>query len=201
MYGLLTPVITPRYNIAPTQSVPVIIKEAGNVMAQNMVWGLIPYWAKDRKIGGRSINARAETVACKPTFREPFKRRRCLVPASGFYEWKKGPDRSRKPYYFAAADPERPLIFAGLWDEWKGEAETIRSFTVVTTAADQHMAAFHDRMPVILAPAQWEPWLSTDTLPDPSILTGGSVPLEFWPVDGYVNKAGNEGMQCIESLA
>ena len=201
MYGLSTPMMTPRYNVAPTQPVPVVIKEAGKVLVQNMVWGLVPYWAKDRKIGARSINARAETVAEKPTFREPFKRRRCLVPASGFYEWKKGPGTSRTPYYFVAADVERPLVFAGLWDEWKGGDESVRSFTIITISADQQMAAFHDRMPVMLAPEQWDPWLSTDAPANPSLLTGGTVPLEFWPVDSYVNKAGNEGAQCIESLA
>ena len=202
MFGLKMPTIMPRYNIAPTQTVPVVLRDPGGFTVQELVWGLIPYWVKDSRVGARSINARAETVADKPTFREPFRKRRCLVPASGFYEWRKGPGRTRTPFYFTAADDQRPLIFAGLWDEWRHDDDTVRSFTIITTGADSRMASFHDRMPLVLEPTIWRRWLEGTADEALTILHENSgIPHDYREVDIYVNKVANKGEWCIQSLA
>jgi putative SOS response-associated peptidase YedK len=148
----------PRFNIAPTNPVPVVKEtEVGRVITLHH-WGLIPSWAKDPAMGGRLCNARAETLADKPSFRAAFRRRRCLVPASGFYEWQVRPGQPKQPYLIQAVSGE-PLAFAGLWDLWEGFDGCLESCTIITTEANHFMAPVHDRMPVVLARADWATWL------------------------------------------
>ena len=150
--------IVPRYNLAPTTPVPVVKETEGGRGILLHHWGLIPSWAKDPAMGARLINARGETVADKPSFRASFRRRRCLVPASGFYEWQARPGH-KQPWAIQAVSGE-PLAFAGLWDLWEGPDGCLQSCTIITTAANAFMAPIHDRMPVILAPRDWERWLA-----------------------------------------
>ncbi len=147
----------PRYNASPTQPLPVLLND-GTRRIRLLRWGLIPHWAEDPAIGNRLINARAETLTQRPSFREAFRRRRCLVLADGFYEWQRTP-RGRIPYWIGLRDRE-PFAFAGLWDRWESpEGEVIESFTIITTVANERVAPIHDRMPVILLPEHEEIWL------------------------------------------
>jgi putative SOS response-associated peptidase YedK len=160
-----------------------------------MRWGLIPRWAKDEKIGYKMINARAETVPEKPSFRDAYASRRLIIPVSGFYEWKRSGSHKQP---FAIRHPDRsPLAFAGIWESW----HDLETFAIVTTEANEAMQAIHDRMPLILSTEQFDAWLDPDN-PDPSdVLT--SVPdeeLELVPVSDYVNNARHEGPQCLEPL-
>jgi putative SOS response-associated peptidase YedK len=152
-----------RYNIAPTQEVPVVreTREGGAREIALARWGLVPHWAKDPSVGNRMINARAEGIESKPAFRDAVQRRRCLVPATGFFEWKGVPGR-KQPY--AISLPDRPMFaFAGLWESWRSkDGEKLRSFTIVTTDANRAVAEVHDRMPVILPPEAEETWLTGD---------------------------------------
>ncbi|MBI3462160.1 MAG: SOS response-associated peptidase [Planctomycetes bacterium] len=168
-FGLIeVPDLFPRYNIAPTQPVPVVRKPR---QLDFLRWGLIPPWADDPKIGSRMINARAETVATTPAFRRAFQTRRCLVIADGFYEW-----QNRVPFLIHRRD-HRPFAFAGLWDRWKG----IDSCTIITTDPNDLIRPLHDRMPVILAPEDYDRWLAT---PDQSLLrTYGADDLAFEPLE------------------
>jgi putative SOS response-associated peptidase YedK len=150
----------PRYNIAPTQFVAVIRQLERERILSGMKWGLIPSWAKDAAIGSKMINARAETVAEKPAFRAAFKSRRIIVPASGFYEWKKTDSKTKQPFYFFMK--EKPVFgFAGLWEEWtdKQTGDVIESYTIITTEANKVLEPVHERMPVILKPEDYELWL------------------------------------------
>jgi putative SOS response-associated peptidase YedK len=155
----------PRYNAAPTDSLPIVLRdrESGERRLETLRWGLIPFWAKDAKIGYTTINARAETVATTPFFREAFKARRCLVPADGYYEWQKINAKTKQPYRFALAD-DGLMGFAGLWERWKDPAsgETIKSFTIVTGAPNPLGEPIHDRMPVILEPRDYARWLGEE---------------------------------------
>jgi putative SOS response-associated peptidase YedK len=158
------PAASPRYNIAPTQPVVAVRPgERAGREARMLRWGLVPFWAKDLAMGSRMINARGETVAEKPAFRQAFRRRRCLIPADGFYEWQKVPG-GKQPWYISARG-EGPLAFAGLWERWdkRGTETPVESCTIVTTAANATLAPLHDRMPVILDPAAWDAWLGADT--------------------------------------
>lgn len=161
----------PRYNVAPTQPV-VVVANTGERKAEWMNWGLIPFWAKDPSIGSRMINARAETIQEKPAFKNAFTKRRCLILADGFYEWKKGagPGGRSQPYYFRLADG-KPFAFAGLWEFWRGpegaqsqgkEADGIRSCTIITTEANELVKPIHDRMPVILSGDDLWAWLGEE---------------------------------------
>jgi len=141
--------LLPHYNIAPGQTLPVITHNSPNQVVL-MRWGLIPSWAKDPKIAYHTINAKAETVATKPAFRSSFKTKRCLVPASGFYEWKKLDSKKKQPFYFQLKSQEL-FSFAGLYDIWKNEnGEEHKTYTIITTVANEDVAIVHDRMPVIL---------------------------------------------------
>lgn len=164
--------LDPSYNVAPTNDVYVVYDTGDLRRLDAFHWGLIPFWAKDRKVGYKMINARAETVTEKATYKRPFERRRCIVPADGFFEWKVVPgQKAKQPMYIHRADGE-PLAFAGLWELWKpkaddGEATTdesawVRSCTILTCAANETMAPVHDRMPVLLPPAAWDEWLAAD---------------------------------------
>ena len=158
-FGLANvPEATPRYNIAPTQDVLAIVPvENGERAAVFFRWGLIPSWSKEIKIGDRLINARAETVAEKPAFRSAFRKRRCLIPATGFYEWQKR-DGFKQPYHVHRVD-DQPFCFAGLWEHWENTGQSIQSCTILTTAANDLMAPIHDRMPVILPADAFAAWL------------------------------------------
>ena len=150
----------PRYNIAPTQPVGIVRINARTQEREwaLALWGLIPSWSKDPSMGVRMINARAETVEEKPSFRAAFKRRRCILPASGFYEWKKM-NGGKRPYFITSASNE-PLGLAGLWESWSGpNGEELESCTILTTDANEAVADLHDRMPVILAPEDYDEWL------------------------------------------
>jgi putative SOS response-associated peptidase YedK len=189
-----------RYNIAPTQQVP-IVRQRDN--AREMVlakWGLIPSWAKDMKIGNQLINARADTVATKPSFRSAFKARRCLIPADGFYEWQKTQD-GKQPVYIRMKDKE-PFAFAGLWERWRPEeGEAVESCTIITTDANELMGPTHNRMPVILAPSDYATWLKMDEKPE--MLTALLKPfppdqMEAYPISKLVNNPRNQGEKLIE---
>lgn len=163
LYNLTNSVNLPsRYNIAPTQDVLVVIDDGATKQRRGemMRWGLVPFWAKDAKIGYSLINAKAETVAEKPAFRDAFKKRRCIIPADGFYEWQKIDAMRRQPYLIAMKD-DRPFSFAGLWEKWTDEAsgEVIRSCTIITTEPNALCAPIHNRMPVILDPSSYARWL------------------------------------------
>ncbi|MCA9285397.1 MAG: SOS response-associated peptidase [Phycisphaerales bacterium] len=152
----------PRYNIAPTQQAPVVRVVDGRRVLGLLHWGLVPSWAKDRSIGNRMINARSESVAEKPAFRAALRRRRCLVPADGFYEWQRLGEGTRAPKqpWFIHAAGDGLLAMAGLWERWKEPGgETLDSFTILTTEANALMRPLHDRMPVLLAPEAYERWL------------------------------------------
>jgi putative SOS response-associated peptidase YedK len=159
-FGLEAPAVEPRRDIRPTQAAMILLREpeTGKPEFQGLVWGLVPFWAKDKKNATRAINARAETVHDKPTFRAAFRHRRCLIPASGFYEWRRE-GKVKTPFYFTPADPDAPLIMAGLWEDWTDGVEHLRSFTILTIGANTLMRPIHDRMPVILPEAAWERWL------------------------------------------
>jgi putative SOS response-associated peptidase YedK len=203
-FGLTeVPALSPRYNIAPTQSIAVI-RRADRCEAPSLEfrrWGLIPSWAKDPGIGSRMINARVETAAEKPAFRAAFRRRRCLVPADGFYEWKPHPKR-RRPHHVRLAAGEL-FALAGLFERWKSpEGESINSCTLLTTAANPVLIALHDRMPIIVDPEQYGRWLDPDLQDPDSILslTRSSISerLIFHPVDFRVNNPRTDDPVCIE---
>ena len=198
------PDFAPRWNIAPTQTSAVIrVADGGARELTPMRWGLIPSWAKEPEINDRMINARAETVAEKPSFRAAFKSRRCIVPASGFYEWTKLAG-GKQPQYISRVDLQ-PLAFAGLWESWtsKGGEETLVSFTIITTEANTFMRPMHQRMPVILDGIQLDTWLDPGV--DPTALSGILQPaddelLQAWPVSKRVNSPMNDDEHLIRAL-
>lgn len=194
--------VSPRYNIAPTQEVVTILSngENPNPHLASLHWGLIPSWAKDESIGSRMINARAETLAEKPSFKRLLRSKRCLIIADGFYEWKRE-NGSKIPMYITLKDNE-PFAFAGLWDIWKSpEGEPIRSCTIITTEPNEMVAPIHDRMPAILLPEAREIWLDPD-LHDEHVLEHwlGPYPaaeMTAWEVSKQVNYTTSEGPQLI----
>jgi putative SOS response-associated peptidase YedK len=200
--------IEPSWNVAPTDDVYVVLAdgEARRLAAHH--WGLVPFWAKDPKIGNRMINARAEGLADKGAFKRAFRSRRCLVPADGFYEWAAVPgQKAKQPYLVERVDGE-PLAFAGLWEEWRGpdhdRSERLRSTTIVTTSANEAMAPIHDRMPVILPPSAWDEWLDPANH-DLDALSRLLVPappriIRLRPVSTEVNNVRNQGPHLIDPL-
>ncbi len=194
---------SPNYNVAPTQSVPAIVQEDNQNVLRAFRWGLIPFWAKDPSIGNRMINARSETVDSKPAFRAAFKKRRCLIPADGFYEWK-GPKGSKQPMYITVPGGE-PFGFAGLWEYWddKGNAdEPILSCTILTADASESIKDIHHRMPVILKPEAFKDWMQSDTSPDDLkaiISTQIQTDFTFHPVSKAVNSVRNNLADLIEA--
>ena len=187
----------PRYNIAPTQDIAAIRNDADNSAEMvKLRWGLVPFWAKDPSIGNRMINARAETVAEKPSFRAAYKSRRCLILADGFYEWRKEGD-GKTPYFISLADGS-PFAFAGLWENWtdKESGESLQTTAIITTAANDYMKGLHHRMPVVLIPDSSARWLQGDNeLLDE--IAAMSPDFRAWPVDRKVNNARNEGEELI----
>jgi putative SOS response-associated peptidase YedK len=189
----------PRYNIAPTQAVLVVRRDQqGALRASLMRWGLIPSWAGDPSIGARTINARAETAASKPSFREPLQRKRCLIPADGFYEWQRAA-KQKQPCCFEVGDGA-VFAFAGLWDSWRGrDGQAVESCTILTTTPNQ-LADVHDRMPVILASEQLDRWLDPsmqDAVTAVALLTPfDSHRMRRYPVSTRVNAVVNDDPDC-----
>lgn len=198
------PELAPRYNIAPTQQSPVVRLAGGRRILEHMRWGLVPYWAAEPGIGNRMINARSETVADKPAFRDSFRRRRCLVPADGFFEWRSTPS-SKQPYLFRLTGGG-PFAFAGLWDRWvPHEGPPIESFTILTTRPNALVQPIHDRMPVIVSPAHHRLWLD----PQQTERAGLSAVLQplaagemtAFPVSTAVNRPAHDEPECVAPLA
>jgi putative SOS response-associated peptidase YedK len=220
------PLFAPRYNIAPTQTLPIIRAAGGDSAVGDSAgnklvdaerpdgmaaagrqwtlarWGLVPSWAKDPKIGNQMINARSETAATKPSFRAAMQRRRCLVPADGFYEWQ-AQGGQKQPFYIGLAGGG-PFAFAGLWEHWRGPDEEFDSYTILTTTANERLQALHERMPVILCPADYDTWL------DPAVAADAvqtlmrpyaAEEMAAFPVSREVNNPRNDTPACIEALA
>ncbi|MGD1951060.1 MAG: SOS response-associated peptidase [Leptolyngbyaceae cyanobacterium] len=187
----------PRYNIAPSQPVSAIIAGRDYRIFQ---WGLVPSWAKDYKIGYRLINARSETVAEKPSFRAAFKRRRCLIPADGFYEWQRAANNKKKQPFYIHLKARSLFAFAGLWEQWEsGDGSYLETCTILTTEPNELMEPVHNRMPVIIAKADYERWLTAS----PAQVQGLMQPYDAdkmaaYPVSTLVNSPRNESPDCIE---
>jgi putative SOS response-associated peptidase YedK len=194
--------LEPRYNIAPTQEAPIVRAGPLGRTLSLARWGLVPYWAEDASIGNRLINARSETADAKPAYREALRRRRCLVPADGFYEWKKV-GRARQPFLFRP--PAGHLVaIAGLWERWHDGPLTLETYTLLTTDANETVAPIHDRMPVLLEPVAFGRWLDP-ALRDPAELADLLVPspagkLEAVAVSTRVNDPANDDPACLEPL-
>lgn len=205
--------LQPRYNIAPTQIVPVVRGGEGRRSLVMMRWGLVPGWAKEISIASRMINARSETVAGKPAFREAFRTRRCLVPADGYYEWQ-AEGKRRQPYRVTREDGA-PMAFAGLWEQWKARRDSgganpvsvgdlVETFTIVTTAASESIANLHDRMPVVIEPDDFEVWLTApgeDPEPLQRLLRPSAISFAITRVGMHVNAVRNDDPQCVEPEA
>jgi putative SOS response-associated peptidase YedK len=218
----------PNYNTAPTTDVLVVHEDGSTRRLDAFRWGLVPSWAKDLKIGAKMINARAETVATKPAFRRAFAKRRCIVPADGFYEWTTQPGQERKQPYFIHRPDGEPYAFAGLWEAWRGPkakesasqetagpaatsdlpapgpVEPLRSCTIITTTANDPMSELHDRMPVMLPRSAWDEWLSADER-DTDLLGRLLVPappelITFHAVSTEVNSARNRGEHLVDRV-
>ena len=198
--------LEPSWNVAPTSDVYVVLEDGGVRRVAPHHWGLVPFWATTPSIGNKMINARAEGIATKGAYRNAFKHKRCIVPADGFYEWRKVPGQKvKQPYLITRADGE-PLAFAGLWEEWRSpdapRAERLRSTTIITTTPNDLLATIHDRMPVILPPSAWDEWLDperadVDTL-GKLLVPAPSGILTMHPVSTEVNNVRNDGTHLIE---
>jgi putative SOS response-associated peptidase YedK len=196
-----------RWNIAPTDEVATVRQDRAQPkrIFAKMRWGMVPYWARDISIGAKTINAVCETAAEKPAFREPMRKRRCLVPADGFYEWKKIGPKMKQAYNIGMAD-DGLFAFAGLWDRWKDPAgNLIESCTILTTEANELLKDIHGRMPVILKPEDYDLWLDPGVT-DPARVSDLLKPLDarlmrVYPVSSKVNKVENDGPECAEEVA
>lgn len=191
----------PRYNIAPTQRMLVVrLGEDGQRELVPMRWGLIPSWARDLKIGASLINARAETVASKPAFRDAFKKRRCLVPADGFYEWQVRGPKEKQPYHIHLKG-ERPFAFAGLWESWHDPAGgTLETYSIITTDANERMSPLHNRMPIILHSEDYSDWLSQPAKAPGLLQQYPGDELEIVEVAKVVGNVRNDSPECVEPL-
>jgi putative SOS response-associated peptidase YedK len=197
-------VFKPRYNIAPSQDIPVVVKLPDYPARQlaMMHWGLIPQWTKVKIIDFKLINVQAETISTKPAHRQVFKKRRCIIPADGYYEWKNLKGR-KQPYYIHYHHGDI-FGFAGLWEIWKeGTADCIYSVTIITTEADAKVGQIHERMPVILNPEHYDEWLdpeNQDTSRLQELLVTDTHDLEYYPVSQNVNNSKNNGIELIEKI-
>jgi putative SOS response-associated peptidase YedK len=193
-----------NYNVAPSQEILAIFKQKGQNWLDKFHWGLVPFWAKDPSIGNRMINARAETVAEKPSFKNAFKKRRCLIIADGFYEWK-GPKGQKQPLFITLPD-KKPIAFAGLWETWgeKDRQSLYRSCTIITTEACEAMRDIHHRMPAILKPEMYEFWLNPDNQDTAALKrileTALLTDLVSQPVSKQVNSTRNNDASCIDPV-
>ena len=190
-----------RYNIPPGTEIPVIRQSPeGKRVLHLLRWGLVPHWAKEPSIGAKLNNARAESVAEKPSFRDAFKRRRCLIPADGFYEWK-AESKTKQPYYITLKSG-RPMAMAGLWESWKApDGSILRTVCVVTTTANALMATIHERMPVIIAAEHWQDWLEGPAEPVEKLVKSyPDAEMQTWPVDRRVSRAAEVDAGLIAPL-
>jgi putative SOS response-associated peptidase YedK len=195
-----------RYNVAPTQAVFAIAEHRRARLLVSFTWGLVPRWARERRNGPPLINARAETVADRPAFRDAFRRRRCLIPADGFYEWRR--DGGRRVAHFIRHVGGRTLAFAGLWDTWRDpahpDAPPLRTCAIVTTVANEGLRPLHDRMPVILPSDAWDVWLDPDhgdeMLLRPLLAPADEGLLTFHPVSAEVNDHRNDHRGLVEPV-
>jgi putative SOS response-associated peptidase YedK len=199
--------LEPSYNVAPTNDVYAVLDDGGVRRLDAFHWGLVPIWAKDPRQGSKMINARAETLAAKNAYKPAFKRRRCIIPADGFYEWKKIPGQKTKQPHFIHRPDGEPLAFAGLWEVWRGpdkQGDPLRSCTIVTTSANETMQPLHDRMPVILPASAWEEWLdpANDDIDTLGKLLVPAPPelIVTHPVSTEVNSVRNKGAELIEPV-
>ena len=196
--------LPPRYNIAPGQRVPAIgLKPGGTKRGLAMLnWGFVPKWASDPKSGPKPINARAETLLDKPTFREPFLQRRCILPASGFFEWKAA--GRKKVAHLIRLTNDSPMAFAGLWEVWGRGADKLAPCCIITVAANEKLKELHDRMPAILPPAAYDDWLNRDTPSEKAYAWLKTYPageMEIVPVGPAVNSVANDSPECIAPAA
>jgi putative SOS response-associated peptidase YedK len=193
--------LAPRYNVAPSQPIAVVANNGQNTL-EFFRWGLIPAWAKDPAIGNRLINARAETLAEKPSFRSAFKRRRCLILADGFYEWRKDPGGKTKTPMYIRLKSSEPFAFAGLWEAWQSpDKKTVLSCAIITTSPNSLMEKIHDRMPVMLKPDAFERWLEpgeqeTDAL-SKLLKPYPASPMTAYPVSKLVNRPENDSPELV----
>jgi putative SOS response-associated peptidase YedK len=194
--------IESRYNIAPTQDIAAIRHDADGVPELvSLRWGLVPFWAKEPSIGNRMINARAETIAEKPSFRTAYRQRRSLILADGFYEWHRDGDGDVKVPWYISRSSDEAFAFAGLWEDWtdKETGESLQTTAIVTTEANEFMSRLHSRMPVILTPDTAQRWLAGDME-----LIGEAAAIypqmQAWPVDRRVNNARNQGVDLIDAV-
>ncbi len=197
--------LTPRYNVAPTQSIPIVRVEEGQRRFALARWGLIPHWAKDMDTGYSTINARAETVASKPAFRSAFRHRRALIPASGYYEWETKPGSKLKCPWFISLRDREPMAFAGLWERWRSpEGDELESCSIIVTDANELTRKIHDRMPVVLAPDNWDAWLDPETTNAEGLQSLlRPYPAEgmvAWPVSTVVNSPRNDSAECVKPV-
>lgn len=188
-----------RYNIAPSQRLPVVLQVDGVSQVQTLRWGLIPGWAKDLKIGYSTINARAESVREKPSFRQAWRAgQRCLVPVTGWYEWRELAAGRKQAYYFHAVDARNPMMFAGLWSHWQGaDGQPILSYTILTTAAVDIVREVHDRQPRVLASADWDAWLTVSPREAERWLVPESVPVTYHRVGAAVGNVRNDDARLV----
>jgi putative SOS response-associated peptidase YedK len=199
--------ILPDYNVAPATMQPVIVedRDSGERTLRAMQWGLIPSWCDDpKKLGVSTINAKAESLMSKPIWRVPFSKRRCLVPADGFYEWEKTGAKMKQPWAFALESGE-PLAFAGLWERWKSpdRKTELDTFSIITTEANELTAPMHDRMPVILMPRDYERWLRRDDQGQPPIdllRPFDAALMQAWRVDAAVGNVRNNSPELLEPV-
>ena len=201
--GLMLPAdYAPRYNVAPNQTVLAIRATENGGQPAWLRWGLIPAWAREPRLKYSTINARAETVAEKPAYRQAFRQRRCLIPADGFYEWRKVGDR-KQPYCIGMADGA-PFAFAGLWEHWARDDEAVDSCTILVTQANERISEIHDRMPVILDPLDYDAWLDPTGREAARVLPLlRSYPgerMRLWPVGSAVNRPANQGPALMEPV-
>jgi len=197
------PWFAPSYNVAPQSTQPVLrlSGETGKREFALMRWGLVPYWAKDAKVGYTTINARAEDVATKPLYREAFKRRRCLIPADAFYEWQQTGTKAKQPFAFALASGE-PYAFAGLWERWKPkEGDPLETFTILTTDPNELAERVHNRMPVILDRGNYERWMEPGDPDRPPVDLLRPYPAEkmrAWTVSDRVGNVRNDDPDLLK---
>jgi putative SOS response-associated peptidase YedK len=197
--AVVLPPYQPRYNIAPGQDILTLTQgEDGSIEAVKRLWGLIPSWAKDRKMAHSLINARAETVADKPSFRSAYQKRRCLIPATGWYEWQ-ATETGKQPYHIHFPD-NRLFAFAGLWERWQNGEDTVYSCAIITTAANDHLAFIHTRMPVIIPPGGYAVWLDKH-LHKPDVLAFDAESsygdMQLTPISHRVNNPANDDEACL----
>jgi len=196
------PAFEPSYNAAPQSAQPVVRpgRDSGEPEFALLRWGLVPFWAKDAKIGYSTINARAEEAQAKPAFRDALRKRRCLVPADAFYEWQKRNAKSKQPFAIGLKSGE-PFAFAGLWDSWRAkDGEPLETFTILTTDANEVLERIHDRMPVILEPKDYKRWMepaSVEHLPVDLMRPYPAECMTVWPVSGRVGNVRNNDPELL----